>query len=205
VAKKLRQDLTSDPGLSPARQSELPPEMIWALKQWNLPLDRVHRLSDYKRVGLVKNPGHAARLRELGILKPGRWLGANYCFWYPAETAQMILSLSTQRPERHPGRRKAWEPPPASIAAPPGEGHGVDAPPVTSGMSAASEVTPTDRPARGPTAQHHDPGRAQRPSSPTSRSSTPPLLPAWPRPATDVPEDTDQVSRTRPTAKEHET
>jgi hypothetical protein len=63
----------------------------------------------------------------------------------------------------------------------------VHTPPVSSGMSVASQVTPTDR--------------RTRPSSPTSRSSPPSSVPAWPRPATDVPEGTDQVSRTRPTAK----
>jgi hypothetical protein len=84
----------------------------------------------------------------------------------------------------------------ASIAAPPGEVYGpkgpkrcVDAPPVTSGMSAAQ-------------------GRAQRPSSPTGRSSTPSSLSARPSQPTDVSERAgalaDQVSQMRPTAKEHE-
>jgi hypothetical protein len=113
MAKKLHQD---HPAPAPAR-SKLPAEMIWALEQWKLPLDRVHRLSDYKQVNLVKNAGHAERLRELGILKPGHWAGANYQFWYPAETAQMILSLPTERPLPHPGRKKTEATPVPSESA----------------------------------------------------------------------------------------
>jgi hypothetical protein len=118
VTKKVQDHLGSQP--APARQSKLPAEMIWALEQWNLPTDRVHRLRDYREDGLVKNPGHADRLRELGILKPGHWAGANFQFWYPAETAQMILSFPTERPVPHPGRKKteATPMPPESATKP---------------------------------------------------------------------------------------
>jgi excisionase family DNA binding protein len=67
----------------------------------------------------------------------------------------------------------------------------IHTPRVTSGISVASEVTPTDRRAR--------------PSSPTSRSSPPSSMPAWPRPQTEAAGAlTDQVSQTRLPAKEHE-
>jgi hypothetical protein len=93
---------------------DLTDQEVWVLKQWKLPTDRVHRPADYKRAGCVKDPGHAKRLRDLGILKPGHWLGSNTVFWYPVESARMLLSLPTERPpkakpEQEPAKADAPE------------------------------------------------------------------------------------------------
>jgi hypothetical protein len=58
----------------------------------------------------------------------------------------------------------------------------VDAPPIASGMSAASEVTPAVPRTGSPATHQNGQGRSQRSSSPTSRSSPPLAPPAWPRP-----------------------
>jgi hypothetical protein len=129
MSKQLRDDLLHGLGTTmpdgrpaPARQnSKLPSEFIWALEIWGLPIDRVIRLADLRRSGLVKNPSHAARLRAAGTLPDPHWVSPNYCFWYGAEIARMILTLPTERPTPCPGRKKVEGSSSSSSAAPAAE------------------------------------------------------------------------------------
>jgi hypothetical protein len=115
---KKRNDLPTPaarPAPVPFRRSYLPPEYVLELERWNLPLDRPHRLADYKAAGLVKNAAHARKLRAAGILGPGHWLGRTMLFWYASETAEMIRRIPTERPPAGPPRQK---PPRAAAGAP---------------------------------------------------------------------------------------
>ena len=131
MAKKLRHDLVeafgrTDPSpdepCTPTKQgkSKLSSQMIAALEEWNLPIDRMIRLKDLRESGLVLSSTHLEGLRESGTLPKAKWVSANFCYWTPKQIAEMILKFGEERPPRErkpksapvpkdPPRRRAGE------------------------------------------------------------------------------------------------